>query len=448
MPPMSRFTALETYDVRFPTSRELDGSDAVNVDPDYSAAYAILRTDAGDGLEGHGFAFTCGRGNEVQVAAIDAFAPLVVGREVEEVLADTGAFWRSLTGESQLRWLGPEKGVVHMAVAAIVNAVWDLWAKRAGKPVWKLLADLSPEQLVALTDFTYITDAITPDEALALLRDRQAGRADREADLRQRGLPAYTTSPGWLGYDDEKLRRLTAEALAGGFEQVKLKVGASLDDDVRRCGIAREVMGRGPRLCIDANQAWDVPTAIAWTRALADFDITWIEEPTSPDDVVGHAAIARAVAPIGVATGEHAQNRVIFKQLLQLGAISYCQIDACRLAGVNEVLAVLLLAAKSGVPVCPHAGGVGLCELVQHLAAFDYVALGGELDDRVVEYVDHLHEHFVDPCVVERARYQVPARPGYSAEMRRESIARHLFPHGPVWADDAGQEITRALPRL
>ncbi len=445
---MSRFTALETYDVRFPTSRELDGSDAVNVDPDYSAAYAILRTDAGDGLEGHGFAFTCGRGNEVQVAAIDAFAPLVVGREVEEVLADTGAFWRSLTGESQLRWLGPEKGVVHMAVAAIVNAVWDLWAKRAGKPVWKLLADLSPEQLVALTDFTYITDAITPDEALALLRDRQAGRADREADLRERGLPAYTTSPGWLGYDDEKLRRLTAEALADGFEQVKLKVGASLDDDVRRCGIAREVMGPGPRLCIDANQAWDVPTAIEWTRALADFDITWIEEPTSPDDVVGHAAIARAVAPIGVATGEHAQNRVIFKQLLQLGAISYCQIDACRLAGVNEVLAVLLLAAKSGVPVCPHAGGVGLCELVQHLAAFDYVALGGELDDRVVEYVDHLHEHFVDPCVVERARYRVPARPGYSAEMRRESIARHLFPHGPVWADDAGQEITRALPRL
>jgi len=445
---MSRFTALETYDVRFPTSRELDGSDAVNVDPDYSAAYAILRTDAGDGLEGHGFAFTCGRGNEVQVAAIDAFAPLVVGREVEEVLADTGAFSRSLTGDSQLRWLGPEKGVVHMAVAAIVNAVWDLWAKREGKPVWKLLADLSPEELVALTDFTYLTDAITPEEALALLRDRQGGRAEREAVLRERGLPAYTTSPGWLGYDDEKLRRLTAEALAEGFEQIKLKVGASLEDDVRRCGIAREVMGPGPRLCIDANQAWDVPTAIEWTRALANFDITWIEEPTSPDDVVGHAAIARAVAPIGVATGEHAQNRVIFKQLLQLEGIRYCQIDACRLAGVNEVLAVLLLAAKSGVPVCPHAGGVGLCELVQHLAAFDYVALGGELDDRVVEYVDHLHEHFVDPCVVERARYQVPARPGYSAEMRRASIARHLFPHGPVWADDAGREITRALPRL
>ena len=444
---MSRFTALETYDVRFPTSRELDGSDAVNVDPDYSAAYAILRTDAGDGLEGHGFAFTCGRGTEVQVAAIDAFAPLVVGREVEEVLAGTRAFWRSLTGESQLRWLGPEKGVVHMAVAAIVNAVWDLRGKREGKPVWQMLADASPEEIVALTDFTYLTDAITPDEALDLLRERRAGRAERERTLRERGLPAYTTSPGWLGYDDDKLRRLTAEALADGFGQIKLKVGADPEDDVRRCGIAREVMGPGPRLCIDANQAWDVPTAIERTRALTKFDITWIEEPTSPDDVVGHAAIARAVAPIGVATGEHAPNRVIFKQLLQLDAIRYCQIDACRLAGVNEVIAVLLLAAKFGVPVCPHAGGVGLCELVQHLAAFDYVALGGELDDRVVEYVDHLHEHFVDPCVVERARYAVPSRPGYSSEMRRESIARYLFPHGPEWAE-AGRETTRALPRL
>src|SRR4051795_6038585 len=433
MPPMSRFTALETYDVRFPTSRELDGSDAVNVDPDYSAAYAILRTDAGDGLEAHGFAFTCGRGTEVQVAAIDAFAPLVVGREVEEVLADTRGFWRSLTGESQLRWLGPEKGVVHMAAAAIVHAVFALWAKRAGKPVWKLLADLSPEELVALTDFTYLTDAITPEEALALLRDRQGGRAEREAVLRERGLPAYTTSPGWLGYDDEKLRRLTAEALAEGFEQIKLKVGASLEDDVRRCGIAREVMGPGPRLCIDANQAWDVPTAIAHVRRLAEFDLTWIEEPTSPDDVVGHAAIARAVAPVGVATGEHAQNRVVLKQLLQLDAIRFCQIDACRLAGVNEVIAVLLLAAKFGVPVCPHAGGVGLCEMVQHLAAFDYLAVGGSWDGRVVEYVDHLHEHFVDPCVVAGGRYRAPAAPGYSSEMRAESLARFAYPEGPVW---------------
>jgi L-fuconate dehydratase len=433
---MSRFTALETHDVRFPTSRTLDGSDAVNVDPDYSAAYVILHTDAGDGLEGHGFAFTCGRGTEVQVAAIEAFAPFVVGLEVEAVLADTAAFSRSLTGESQLRWLGPEKGVVHMAVAAIVNAVWDLWGKRAGKPVWKLLADMEPEAIVALADFKYLTDALTPTDAVAMLDERREGRAERERTLLARGLPAYTTSPGWLGYDDAKLRRLTAEALEDGFTQIKLKVGADLDADVRRCGIAREVMGPEPRLCVDANQAWDVPTAIAHMRRLAEFDITWIEEPTSPDDVVGHAAIARAVAPIGVATGEHAQNRVIFKQLLQQDAIRFCQIDACRLAGVNEVVAVLLLAARFGVPVCPHAGGVGLCELVQHLAAFDYVALGRDLDDRVVEYVDHLHEHFVDPCVVERARYRAPSAAGYSSEMRRASIERHAFPHGDAWAGE------------
>jgi L-fuconate dehydratase len=428
---MTAITALETFDVRFPTSRELDGSDAVNVDPDYSAAYVILRTGAGE--EGHGFAFTCGRGNDVQVAAIDAFAPLVVGLEVEPILADTRAFSARLTGDSQLRWLGPEKGAIHMAAAAILNAVWDLWAKREGKPVWRLLADMTPEQVVGLVDFRYLADALTPEEALALLEERAAGRAEREATLHERGLPAYTTSPGWLGYSDEKLRRLCGEALADGFEFVKLKVGADLEDDVRRCTIAREALGPSTRLGVDANQAWDVPTAIAHMKRLAPFDITWIEEPTSPDDVLGHAAIARAVAPIGVATGEHAQNRVIFKQLLQSDAIAYCQIDACRLAGVNEVVAVMLLAARFGVPVCPHAGGVGLCELVQHLAAFDYVALGGELEDRVIEYVDHLHEHFVDPVVVERARYRPPAAPGYSSEMKRESIERHLFPGGAEW---------------
>jgi L-fuconate dehydratase len=431
---MTTVTALETFDVRFPTSRELDGSDAVNVDPDYSAAYVVLRTDAGDGLEGHGFAFTCGRGNEVQCAAIEAFAPLVVGLEVEPILADTRAFSARLTGDSQLRWLGPEKGAIHMAAAAILNAVWDLWAKREGKPLWKLLADMAPEQIVGLVNFQYLTDALTPDEALALLRERAGGRAEREATLHERGLPAYTTSPGWLGYSDEKLRRLCREALDDGFGFVKLKVGADLDDDVRRCTIAREALGPDAKLGVDANQAWDVPTAIAHMDRLKPFDITWIEEPTSPDDVLGHATIARAVAPIGVATGEHAQNRVIFKQLLQQDAISYCQIDACRLAGVNEVVAVLLLAAKFGVPVCPHAGGVGLCELVQHLAAFDYVAIGGDLEDRVIEYVDHLHEHFVDPVTVERARYRAPEAPGYSAEMKRESIERHLFPGGAEWS--------------
>src|SRR6188472_1122313 len=404
---------LETFDVRFPTSRDLDGSDAVNVDPDYSAAYVVLRTDASDGLEGHGFAFTCGRGNEVQVAAIEAFRPLVVGQALDPILADTRAFSHRLTGDSQLRWLGPEKGAIHMAAAAILNAVWDLRAKREGKPLWKLLADLDPAQIVGLVDFHYIADALTPKEALTLLEERASGRAERERTLRERGLPAYTTTPGWLGYSDEKLRRLCGEALEEGFEFVKLKVGADLDDDVRRCTIAREALGPATRLGVDANQAWDVPTAIAHMERLAPFDITWIEEPTSPDDVLGHAAIARAVAPIGVATGEHAQNRVIFKQLLQQDAIAYCQIDACRLAGVNEVVAVLLLAARFGVPVCPHAGGVGLCELVQHLAAFDYVVLGGDLEGRVIEYVDHLHEHFVDPVVVERARYRPPEVPGY-----------------------------------
>jgi L-fuconate dehydratase len=422
---MARITALETVDVRFPTSRSLDGSDAMHPDPDYSAAYAILRTDGGG--EGHGFAFTIGRGTEVVVSAIEAFRPLVVGLELEAVLGDTAAFWRRLAGDGQLRWLGPEKGVVHLATAAVVNAVWDLYAKRERKPLWKLLADMKPEQIVSLVDFRHISDALTPDEALALLRDRERGRAEREQALLADGLPAYTTSAGWLGYDEAKLRTLIAEALADGFTQIKLKVGADFEDDVRRCAIAREAMGPEPTLMIDANQVWDVGTAIDWVRRLAPYDVRWIEEPTSPDDVLGHAAIARAVAPIAVATGEHCQNRVMFKQFLQAGGMGVCQIDACRLGGVNEVIAVLLLAAKFGVPVCPHAGGVGLCELVQHLAAFDYVAVGGSLDGRVVEYVDHLHEHFVDPCVVERGRYRAPAAPGYSSQMHPESLARHEF---------------------
>jgi L-fuconate dehydratase len=431
---LARITALETSDVRFPTSRELDGSDAVNPDPDYSAAYVIVHTDAGDGLEGHGFAFTTGRGTEVQVAAIDAFAPVVVGLDVDAVFADMAGFWRSLASESQLRWLGPEKGVVHMATAAIVNALWDLRAKQAGKPLWRLLADLTPAEIVALVDFRHITDALTPEEALALLEAAREGRAERERTLLAEGLPAYTTSPGWLGYSDEKLRRLVGEAIADGFTHIKLKVGADIDHDERRCAIAREAMGPDLALMVDANQAWDVGEAIDYMGRLAPFDIKWIEEPTSPDDILGHAAIARAVAPIGVATGEHGQNRVLFKQLLQAEAIAYCQIDSCRLGGVNEVIAVLLMAAKFGVPVCPHAGGVGLCELVQHLAAFDYVALGGDLDARVVEYVDHLHEHFVDPCVVEHARYRAPEAPGYSSEMKAESRARYAFPHGEEWS--------------
>ena len=434
---MARIVALDVADLRFPTSRWLDGSDAMNPAPDYSAAYVAVRTDARDGLSGHGFAFTIGRGNDVQVAAIRALEPFVVGREVAQTCAAIGSFGRELTGDSQLRWLGPEKGVVHMAAAAVINAVWDLRAKLERKPLWKLLADLSPEELVDLVDFRYLTDALTREEALAILRGAEPGRAEREARLRAEGYPAYTTSPGWLGYDDGKLRRLARAAVAAGFDQIKLKVGANLDDDLRRLGIAREAIGPDVRLAIDANQRWDVAQAIDWTRALAPFDVHWIEEPTSPDDVLGHAAIARGVAPIGVATGEHVHNRVVFKQLLQAEAISYMQIDACRVGGVNENVALLLLAAKFGVPVCPHAGGVGLCEVVQHLSMLDYVAISGTLEGRVIEWVDHLHEHFVDPAVVRDGRYRVPERPGSGAEMKAASMAAHRFPDGPVWQTEA-----------
>ncbi|WP_052850015.1 L-fuconate dehydratase [Streptomyces avicenniae] len=429
MPPaLSRVTALDTFDIRFPTSRYLDGSDAMNPDPDYSAAYLVLRTDAGDGAEGHGFVFTIGRGNDVQVAAIEALRAHVVGLPVDALCADPASLSRALVGDSQLRWLGPEKGVMHMAIGAVVNAVWDLAAKRAGVPLWKLLADATPEWLVSQLDFRYLTDALTPDEALDLLRRGKKGAAEREEQLRAQGYPAYTTSPGWLGYSDEKLTRLAREAVADGFAQIKLKVGADLADDIRRCRVAREAVGPGVRIAIDANQRWDVPEAVSWTRALAEFDPYWIEEPTSPDDVLGHAAIRREVAPVKVATGEHVQNRVLFKQLLQAGAIDVAQIDATRVGGVNENLAILLLAAKFGVPVCPHAGGVGLCELVQHLAMFDFVALSGSTDGRVIEYVDHLHEHFVDPVVIRDGHYAAPTAPGFSATMHPGSLTDHVHP--------------------
>lgn len=414
----ARITAVDTYDIRFPTSRELDGSDAMNPDPDYSAAYVVLRTRA-DGDEGHGFAFTIGRGNDVQVAAIDALRDHVVGRSVTELCADPGSLYRDLIGDSQLRWLGPEKGVMHMAVGAVVNAVWDLAAKRAGKPLWQLLADADPAWLVSQVDFRYLTDALTPDEALELLRSGRQGGPDRAAELLRRGYPAYTTSPGWLGYSDGKLTRLAEQAVADGFTQIKLKVGADLADDVRRCRAAREAVGPDIRLAIDANQRWDVAEAIEWTNALAEFDPYWIEEPTSPDDVLGHAAIRRGVHPIKVATGEHVQNRIVFKQLLQAGAVDVLQLDSARVAGVNENLAILLLAAKFGVPVCPHAGGVGLCELVQHLSMFDYVALSGTVENRVIEFVDHLHQHFLDPVVIDRGHYRAPTAPGFSAPCTR-----------------------------
>ncbi|MGW5468871.1 L-fuconate dehydratase [Streptomyces chartreusis] len=436
----TRVTAVDTYDIRFPTSRELDGSDAMNPDPDYSAAYVVLRTDAADGHEGHGFTFTIGRGNEIQVAAIEALRGHVVGRPVDELCGDPGILNRDLIGDSQLRWLGPEKGVMHMAIGAVMNAVWDLAAKRAGKPVWRLLADADPEWIVRQIDFRYITDALTPEEALALLRRGREGAPERTARLLERGYPAYTTSAGWLGYDDDKLGRLAAEAVADGFRQIKLKVGADLEDDVRRCRVAREVVGPDIRMAIDANQRWDVAEAIRWTKALAEFDPYWIEEPTSPDDVLGHAAIREAVAPVKVATGEHVQNRVVFKQLLQAGALDVLQIDAARVGGVNENLAILLLAAKFGVPVCPHAGGVGLCELVQHLSMFDYVAVTGTTEDRVIEYVDHLHDHFLDPVVIREGHYTAPTAPGFSAAMRPKSIARYTFPDGAFWAADRDEK--------
>jgi len=433
-PPLATtITRVDVRDVRFPTSRARDGSDAMNPDPDYSAAYVVLSTDRRDGLEGHGLTFTIGRGNELCVAAVRSLAPLVQGLTLEAIKADMARFWRRLTGDSQLRWVGPEKGVVHLATAALVNAVWDLYAKAEGKPLWRLLADMSPEELVRCIDFRYVTDALTPDEALDVLRMHEPTRAKRETEIQRRGYPAYTTSAGWLGYPDDKIRRLCREGVARGWSHFKIKVGRDLADDLRRVALVRQEIGPDKKLMLDANQVWDVGEAIAWMRELARFEPWWIEEPTSPDDVLGHATIARAITPIGVATGEQCHNRVMFKQLMQAGAIRFCQIDSCRLGGVNEVLAVLLLAAKFGIPVCPHAGGVGLCEYVQHLAIFDYLCVSASLEDRVVEYVDHLHEHFVDPVVIRNGHYLPPTAPGYSITMKPESLARYTYPDGPAW---------------
>lgn len=434
---MSRIIGHEAHDVRFPTSRELDGSDAMHTRPDYSAAYVVLHTDAA--LEGHGLTFTIGRGNEVVVAAIQALAPLVVGLTLEEITADLGVFWRRLANDSQLRWIGPEKGAIHLATAAIINAVWDLWAKTQGKPLWRLLAEMTPEELVRCIDFRYLSDALTPEEALELLQRQAPTKTERIATLLEHGYPAYTTSAGWLGYDDEKIRRLCHEALDQGWTYFKLKVGANRADDLRRARLMRDLIGPDRTLMLDANQAWDVPEAIDWMRDLASVDPLWIEEPTSPDDVLGHATIAKAVAPIKVATGEMVQNRVLFKQMFQANALGVCQIDACRVGGVNEVLAILLLAAKFGVPVCPHAGGVGLCEYVQHLAMFDYIAVSGTLDSRVIEYVDHLHEHFVDPVRIHHGRYMAPSTPGYSITMKPESITAFSYPNGPVWRESVSE---------
>ncbi len=427
---MTKITGLRARDIRFPTSRQMDGSDSLNVG-DYSATYVTIETDGP--LVGHGLTFTNGRGNEIGVAAAKALAPLVVGRSLEEITADLRGFYRRLTQDPQLRWIGPEKGIMHMATGAVVNAVWDLWARREKKPVWKLLADLAPQQVVNAIDFMWITDALTPDEAVAILEKNAPTKAGREAEMRTKGFPAYTTSTGWLGYPDEKVRRLCREAIAQGWTFFKMKVGQDLEGNLRRAALMREEIGPGRVLAMDANQCWDVPEAIRQTKALARFDPYWMEEPTSPDDVLGHAAIARAVGPVLVATGESCPNRVIFKQLLQAKAIGICQIDSCRVGGVNEVLSILLMARKFGVPVCPHAGGVGLCEYVQHLAIFDYIAVNPSLEGRVCEFVDHLHEHFVDPVRIVDAHYMAPVVPGYSIEMKKASLDEFEFPGGAAW---------------
>jgi L-fuconate dehydratase len=430
---MTTITKLSVRDIRFPTSRSLDGSDAMNAAPDYSATYVTLDSDSPQKLAGHGLTFTIGRGNEICVTAVQALTPLIVGRKLEDIAADMGAFWRAFTSDSQLRWIGPDKGAIHLATAAVVNAVWDLWAKSVGKPVWKLLVDMSPEELVRCLDFRYVTDAITPYEALAMLHRHAKTKGEREKEMLAHGYPAYTTSAGWLGYDDDKIRRLAREGVAQGWTHFKQKVGANLEEDVRRARILREEIGENLKLMMDANQVWDVDEAVANMRRLAEFDPWWIEEPTSPDDILGHAAIRRRLGSIGVATGEHCHNRVMFKQLLQAEAIDFCQVDSCRLGGLNEVIVVLLMAAKFGVPVCPHAGGVGLCEYVQHISLFDYICVTGSLENRVLEYVDHLHEHFVDPVVIRNGRYMPPQRPGYSIEMHAASLDRYDFSGGAAW---------------
>ncbi len=428
-----QISGLTVRDIRTPTSRTLAGSDAVHTDPDYSATYVVLTTDAGDGLEGHGMTFTLGRGNEVCVAAVRALQHLVLGSTLESITSDMGAVWQRLTHESQLRWIGPEKGAIHLATAAIVNAVWDLYAKVERKPVWKLVADMTPEQIVSCIDFRYITDALTRGEALEILRRKFSTRAEREAQMRAEGYPAYITSAGWMGYPDDKVRRLCREALADGWRAFKIKVGRDSDANVHRAALVREEIGPQNKMMMDANQAWDVGEAIEFMRPLARFNPLWIEEPTSPDDILGHAKIRNAIRPVGVATGEHAANRVMFKQLLQAQAIDFCQFDNCRLGGLNEALAVLLLAAKFDVPVCPHAGGIGLCEYAQHTSLIDYVCVSGKLENRMTEFADHLHEHFKDPVVVRNGRYMPPTAAGFSIEMKPASLDAFEFPGGAEW---------------
>ncbi|HFO0113880.1 TPA: enolase C-terminal domain-like protein [Yersinia enterocolitica] len=431
----SKIINIEVKDIRFPTSKNLDGSDAMNAISDYSATYVTLRTDANDDLVGNGLTFTIGRGNELCVQAVKSLSELFVqDRYLEDITANFGRYWHELVaGDCQLRWVGPEKGVIHLATAAIINAIWDLWAKKEGKPVWKLLADMSPEQLVNCVDFTYLTDVLTPEEAITMLRKVSTTKAQREEEMLRDGFPGYTTAAGWLGYSEEKMRTLARQAVADGWTHLKQKVGADIEQDIRRATILREELGWDYKLMMDANQIWDVDQAVENMRRLAAFDPWWIEEPTSPDDILGHAAIRQRIAPIGVATGEHVHNRVMFKQMFQAGSLDFCQLDPARLGGLNEVLAVLLLAAKFNIPVCPHGGGVGLCQYSQNIVLFDYIAVSASLDKRVLEYVDHLHENFIEPITINRGRYMPPKLPGYSVTMKEESLARFEYPQGEEW---------------
>jgi L-fuconate dehydratase len=438
-----RIISVSAFDIRFPTSEHMDGSDAMNKDPDYSAAYIVIETESGN--QGFSLIFTIGRGNDICCLAVEAMRHLIVGRDLADIKADMGRFYDELRSDSQIRWLGPEKGVMHMAAGGIVNAVWDLWARDEQKPVWRLLADMSPEEFVNCVDLRYVTDVLTRDEAIALVERNIPAHKDRIEFLERYGYPAYTTSAGWLGYDDEKLVRLCQESVAQGFRHIKLKVGQDLKDDIRRCRLARATIGPDLALMIDANQAWEVDQAIDWVRKLAEFDPWFIEEPTSPDDVMGHRKIRDKIGGIKVATGEHCQNRILFKQFIASEAIDIVQIDACRLAGLNEVLTVYLLAAKFGKPVCPHAGGVGLCEYVQHMSMIDYIMISGEIGERVIEYVDHLHEHFVDPCIVRDGAYRVPAAPGFSVRMKPESVRAYEYPHGAEWHTRLGARAVKAV---
>lgn len=425
-------TEAEVKDIRFPTSLSLDGSDAMNPDPDYSAAYLILRTNINN-LEGHGLTFTIGRGNNICTTAIESMLHLVLGKDITAIKNDMAGFWRHVTGDSQLRWLGPEKGVIHLATGAVINAVWDLLAKSERKPLWQYVAELTPEQFISCVDFSYITDLITRDEALEILQSKESTKIKRIDYLLNNGYPAYTTSAGWLGYTEEKIRRLCREAVSDGWKHLKMKVGADIVSDIHRASIIRQEIGYDIKLMMDANQKWDVNTAIINIKKLSQFDPYWIEEPTSPDDILGHATIARAIAPIKVATGEHCHNRIMFKQFMQAKAIDFVQVDSCRVGGVNEILAILLMAAKLNIPVCPHAGGVGLCEYVQHLSMIDFICVSGTMENRIIEYVDHLHEHFITPVVIKKGSYMPPLTLGYSIQMKPETLEEYIFPTGNVW---------------